>query len=412
MRSKMFLNEFLKIKLLLVFILLFYKVADFCAPKLHGGQVLKNCGYVLSRDMHAIKGAEVEKVVLYSKKCENSDEKIIRNGVLLKRKKAKGTVLICHGFTCDKNDIGFLRYMFKDYNCMTFDFRAHGENIDGQCCTLGKHEAYDVTAAAKFLRGHPDLQGKPILVYGFSMGSVASIEAQAKDRSLFDAMILDCPFDSAENVIKQGLDNKKISIFGHEFNIPGKRILQKYVFHPYVQSFIKVLLCAVQKLNYRNIKTLIHPVNPSESIKKISIPCLFIYCKNDEKISINSIKSVYYNAASRYKKLWITNGRRHFDSFFYNPEKYTERIRKFTSKVIAGTIYKKCKHKIVEDVESGDQLKTTLEIGDIEHITKRGPLDGLTMSPLQAQFARSLPKERTRQDKLVLGRDNMEDDNE
>ncbi|MFC1841917.1 alpha/beta hydrolase [Candidatus Dependentiae bacterium] len=355
-----------KIKWVLLAAVLLYKFADFCSPQ------AKSYGYIVSRRAGITEGAQVEKVALYSKKSDSSDQKIIRNGVLLKRDGAKGTILFCHGFTCDKDDIGFLRYMFKDYNCMTFDFRAHGENAEGQCCTLGKNEAYDVIAAARFLRAHPDLQGVPLLVYAFSMGAVASIEAQAKDNSLFDGMVLDCPFDSAENVIKQGLDNKKISIFGYEFHVPCRQILKKYVFHPYIQSFVKTLLKTFSKFGSDNIKTFICHIQPSESIKKISVPCFFIHCKNDEKISIESIKTVYYNAGSKYKKLWITNGRKHFDSFFYNPEKYEERVVKFVGKVVSGAMDKKYKHKIVEEMSDRPALNTALEVGEVKTINKEG----------------------------------------
>jgi len=360
MYSKLF-----KIKIALLAIILFYKVADICAPR------LDNYGDVVLRDTKAMKDAEVERVVLYSRKSAHCTEKIIRHGILLKRKGAKGTVLFCHGFTCNKYDVGFLRYLFKDLNCMTFDFRAHGENTDCQCCTLGKNEAYDVIAAAKFLRSHPDLKDKPILVYGFSMGAVASIEAQAKDSSLFDAMILDCPFGSAENVVKRGLNNKKLSIFGCEFHIPGRRILQKYIFHPYVQSFVKAFLRAIAHLDSRSINIFISPLKPSESIKKIDAPCLIIHCKNDEKISVDSIKTVYYNARSKYKKLWITNGRNHYDSFFYNPEKYAQKVRSFANKVITGIIHKKNKHKIVEDESNECGVQTLLNIGPVKSIKSK-----------------------------------------
>jgi len=328
-------------------------------------------GCIMSVDENRIKGSTVENVLLYCKKNCKSDKRITRKGILVKRKDAKGTIIFCHGFTCDKNDIGFLRYIFPDYNCMAFDFRAHGDNTEGQFCSFGKHEAFDVKAAAKFLRQYPELKDKPILVYGFSMGAVAAIEAQSKDSSLFDAMILDCPFDSAENVIKRGLDNKKISLFGFQFHIPGRTILQKYVFHPYIQSFVQAVLKAVAQLGEKNIDTFMCPLHPIESVKKVKVPCLFIHCKKDEKVSVDAIKSIYYNAASKYKKLWITNGRRHFDSFFYNPEKYAYRLKKFADKAVGGILQKKYKHKIIED-QDVDLVRSLLNVGKVKTIKKGG----------------------------------------
>jgi pimeloyl-ACP methyl ester carboxylesterase len=320
----------------------------------------------------------MEKVTLYCQKSDNSDEKIIRKGILSKPKNPKANVVLCHGFTCDKNDIGFMRYMFKDCNCLTFDFRAHGENIDGQFCTLGKNEAYDVRAAFDFLKAHPATKGLVNIVYAFSMGSVSAIEAQARFGHLYDAGIFDCPFDSTENVISRGLDNKKITLFGYEFDIPGKIILRKYLFHPYVQSFVKAMLTCAEQLNGKSVNTFVCPVCTAESIKKVDVPSLFILCKNDEKISIDNIKSIYYNSPARYKKLLLTEGKKHFGSFFNNPEVYAEKIENFVSKVISGQLYLKNKHKIVEEPTEIEDIKGSIEIVDNKKIKDIDKLKGAT----------------------------------
>ncbi len=318
----------------------------FSATECHEGG---NCGTIISRDESAIKGVTVENVMIYPKKMANSQEKIMRRAILFKREDAPATVLISHGFMCTKEDIAFLRSLFPSCNSMIFDMRAHGEDIEGQFCTFGRDEALDVTAAAKFLRQHPDLKGKPLILYGFSMGAVASIEAQAQDKSLFDAMILDCPFDASENIIKRGLDHMKVSIFGYEFTIPGRSVLEKYVFHPYVQSFVKMVLKAVARLDSKSIKTFMYPVFPAESIKSVSVPLFFIHCKNDEMVPLEAVKMVYNNAGSQYKKLWVTNGRRHYDSYFTNPELYAARVDRFTQKIIDGDLVGIHKNRIIED---------------------------------------------------------------
>jgi len=261
-----------------------------------------------------VKGGIVERVKLYPKAEVGSDKRIVRNGILMRYKNAKATVLICHGFMCDKHDVGLLRRLFPrgQYNLMTFDFRAHGDNRKGQYCTFGKNEALDVIAAGSFLRNHPDLKNKPLFVYGFSMGASSAIEAQAK-KPLFDAMILDCPFDSSEKAIKRALNSLKMSLFGYEFDLPGRQFLQKYAFHPYVQSFIKAMFKAVANFDTHNIQINLRPVRPYLSAKKISAPCFFIHCKKDEKIPIPAVKTIFNNVTGP-KRLWITNGRRHFDS--------------------------------------------------------------------------------------------------
>lgn len=297
-----------------------------------------------------IDGAIVEQVLLSSRTSDASSTSLKRKALLIRYPNAIGTVVMCHGFMCDKRDQGFLRQLFTHgpYNIISFDFRAHGELSENQICTLGRDEAHDVIAAAKFVRNYQPLQGKPVFVYAFSMGAVAAIEAQARDGSLFDAMILDCPFDSSENLLKRLLQGVKFSIFGYEFGLPSCAILEKYAFHQCVQSFIKKILELWGNLETRNIVMHICPVNTVESIKKISVPVFFINCKNDSKVSIAAIKDIYENSNSDYKLLWVTNGRRHFDSFFYYPEKYMKLVRLFLED------YFKQKNKYQQIIEDED----------------------------------------------------------
>lgn len=315
-------------------------------------------GVVLAQEDSFMPGVTIEQVALNVPDHLNSENRIIRFGRLVRHPQAKGTILICHGFMCDKFDVGFLRQMFPQgsYNFMTFDFRAHGESACGQQCTFGRDEACDVITAAKFLKSHPDLQNKPLIVYGFSMGAVSSIEAQAIDSSLFDAMILDCPFDSCENVIKRNLSNLQFTFLGYDFTMPACELLQKYAFHPYVQSLIKNILKTVSNLDTKNIDVRMYPTNPAESIQKITVPCFFIHCKNDEKVAASAVKNVYEGAGTDYKVLWLTNGRRHFDSYFYNPEKYVEMLRTFLDKVVDGSLKNMKFNKIVEDPDESLSL--------------------------------------------------------
>lgn len=296
-----------------------------------------------------LKGGLLEQVAFYPKEDAASDKRIMRKGLLLKYKDAKATVLICHGFMCDKFDVGLLRGMFEPgtYNVMTFDFRAHGECVEGQTCTFGKNEAQDVIAAAEFIKNQPELKDKPLFAYSFSMGAVSCIEAQAQ-RPLFDGMILDCPFDSSENVIKRGLSNLKISLCGYTFDIPGRAYLEKHAFHPYVQSLIKVTLKAVAKFDSRNINTNICPCSPVESARRITVPCLMIHCKQDEKVPIAAGRAVY-DALQGPKKFWATNGRHHCDSYFYNPEGYASAVNGFLEAGVRGTLTQVLKGEVVED---------------------------------------------------------------
>ena len=320
--------------------------------------VIENAyGSVIPEKTKTADGIIVEHVMLYPQEGYNSSKKITRNGILVRNSEAQATILVCHGFMCDRHDVGMLRRVFKkkQFNVMTFDFRAHGQESDGQYCTFGRDEALDVIAAAQFLRKHPDLKDKPLFAYGFSMGAVSAIEAQALESKLFDAMILDCPFDSSEKVIQAGLEGLKCSIFGYEFELPGRDFLQKYAFHPYVQVLVKSVLKTVSQMDASGVSTNFCPLYPAESVKNITIPLFFIHCKNDQKVSVDQVRQVYEGAAG-YKRLWLTNGRRHYDSFFYNPEKYIEQVRQFYNQVISGDIYQMPQEIVIEDKEEDDHL--------------------------------------------------------
>jgi pimeloyl-ACP methyl ester carboxylesterase len=288
-----------------------------------------------------------EPVVFYARQSVNSDKKIARRGEVYINPEAEANVLICHGFMCDRMDISFLHLMFKDYNSMTFDFRAHGEDIEEQSCTFGRDEAYDVIAAVEFIKSHPKLKGKPLIVYGFSMGAVASIIAQAQDKSLFNAMILDCPFESSDKLLERVLSQLKINVFGYEVLVPCS-FLKNYIYRPYVQSFLKEMLKTLSKVDSTQVNTAIAPVYPEEAIKYVSVPCFFIGCVNDDKATEGAVTTVY-NGAQGFKRLWITDGRRHYDSVFFRIDDYFYKVNKFIKNYMTDSFKKKKQEKIIKD---------------------------------------------------------------
>ncbi len=315
---------------------------------------------VFDKQYKYLDGGSIEPVSFYAKENEEATKLILRQGLLFKQPHARATIVVCHGFMCDKFDIGFIRRMlFPSYNVLMFDFRAHGEHIDpSHCCTFGRDEAYDVLGAVSYIKSREDIGSLPLIAYGFSMGAVAAIQAQSlhcqsckKDPShpLFNAMILDCPYDSSENVIKKGLENLKITLFGYTFYLPGRYLLQKYAFNPYVQTLLKALLKTISHMDATATNTYIYPLTPAESIKNISIPCFFIHCRNDEKVSVQAVKNVYEHAAG-YKRLWVTEGRRHFDSLFYYPEKYHYKVERFIDDVLNDRLAAKEQQKIIYDI--------------------------------------------------------------
>jgi pimeloyl-ACP methyl ester carboxylesterase len=342
------------------FVMLFF-VCGHCVIVAQISPVLPDA-IILDHQKKYLDGGSMEYITFYSQRGE-SGQIIPRHGILVKKPKAKATILVCHGFMCNKFDIGFLRRMlFPDYNVMMFDFRAHGEHIEpDHCCTFGRDEALDVAGAVSYVRSRDDIKDLPLIAYGFSMGAVAAIQAYAdafesssgntQPKQLFDALVLDCPYDKSENILRRCMDHLKITLFGYSFEIPGRKYLEKYAFNPYVQSFIKTILKTVAHMDATATNTYIYPISPSDSIKKITVPCFIIHCYNDEKVTVQAAHNLYDSAAG-YTRLWITKGRHHFDSIFFNPDKYAYKINNFIKQVLSGDISKKKQQKkVVSDIK-------------------------------------------------------------
>lgn len=278
-----------------------------------------------------------EAVTFYVLNDERSNEQIARHGILVTRPGAKATIVIMHGYTSGKTDMGGLRLLFTKYNLFLFDFRAHGEDVEGQASTFGYNEVYDVFAAVDFLKTRPETKELPLIGYGFSMGAATTIEAQARDPKLFDALILDCPFDSSDNIIRRGLDRVlgriQVPFFEYTFQMPGKEWLQKYAFHPYVQPILFFLLRVFAGMDATRVPTTPMPIKPIESVRSITVPLLFIACYADDRVPADAIAGIYANAAG-YKRLWVTKGVRHYGSVFNNPELYQHVVSHFIERVL------------------------------------------------------------------------------
>lgn len=291
----------------------------------------------LAHAVSLLDAAKEQEVMLYAPCHPGSSELIGRKGVLVTRPGATATVIVMHGYTSNRVDTGLMRLIFPRYNLLLFDFRAHGEHTYGQRSTLGHEEVYDVFAAVDFIRLHKETSGLPIIGYGFSMGAATAIEAQSIDPTLFSALILDCPFDSSYKLVSRGMDKVigkiRIPLIGIEFELPGRSLVERYAFNEYVQPVILFILKAFASMDSSLIPTTPKPIDPSESIKKIQVPCFFITCVADEVVPFDAVFEDYQNKVG-FKWLWLTNGERHFGSVFNNPELYKELVDGFTQLVL------------------------------------------------------------------------------
>ena len=106
----------------------------------------------------------------------------------------RGVVVLGHGYASCKSDLlhearGFHRLGFA---AVLVDFRGSGDST-GHAVTLGVREAADLAAAVRWAEArHP---GRPVVLYGFSMGSAAVLRAVAGHGLTPTAVVLEAPFD-------------------------------------------------------------------------------------------------------------------------------------------------------------------------------------------------------------------------
>lgn len=299
----------------------------------------------VKKHMHEFK---VSQISFESKESDTSDKMLTRKGFLTIRPNALGTVIYCHGYTSSKHESFFFKTFLPNFNALAFDFRAHGELADDQHSTIGGDEIYDVLAAVEFVKSQPELKDKPIIGFGFSMGAVSLLRAQARWPNLFDMLILDSPFDSGYECMSQGLDNiMTFKLFGRIYHLPGKSLVLKSLYSERLSPLVKYFFKLVTGFNPNQIPTKFVHVAPIESAQNIKIPCLFFACIKDKKVPVDAVRRLYNAVDSPFKRMWITQGVKHCSAYLTNPEVYWYKINKFVKKVLEKDM--KVKEKIVDE---------------------------------------------------------------
>ena len=187
---------------------------------------------------------------------------------LIKTNNPQGAVVLFHGRGTSKSSLLEQAHIFNslNYDALLVDFRGSG-NSSGNTNTVGFKEGEDVTLAVNYIR---ELNAdKPIILYGVSMGSAAILRAIAESQVKPDAIILELPFASLLNAVKNRL---KIS------NIPS-----------FVMGELVVFWGSIQ----HQFNGFSH--NPIDYARAVDCPTLILSSDRDPLVNVDEVQQIHNN---------------------------------------------------------------------------------------------------------------------
>lgn len=179
---------------------------------------------------------------------------------------AKGCVALFHGYTGNKDKLITEADNFRQlgYSVLLVDFAGNGGS-DGNQCTVGYREAFDVAAAFRFLQQQTPTT--PVCLYGISMGAVAILRAQSELGIQPTASIIECPYGSL-------LETTQIRF--HSMGVPDFPLANLLVFWGGVQNGFWPF-----KMNSR------------EFARRVTAPTLLLYGLDDARVTRQETDEIF-----------------------------------------------------------------------------------------------------------------------
>lgn len=189
---------------------------------------------------------------------------------------SRGTVLLCHGYGAEKSDmLDRAEVMLKlGYNVLIPDFSGSG-TAEGNQCTIGFKEAAQVQSCISYLQQKGE---QHIVLFGTSMGAAAIMKAMQDYRPKVSALILECPFGSMRQTVKN-----RFAMMG----VPSFPLSDLLVFWGGVQN------------GFNAFKH-----NPEDYAKSIDIPVLLMCGAKDDRVTRSEIEQIYKNLAGEKRVIF------------------------------------------------------------------------------------------------------------
>ena len=218
---------------------------------------------------------------------------------------AKRTIVLVHGWrSAWYRDFAGIAEDLHDggANLLFIEQRAHGES-EGEYISYGLMERYDVAdwacRAAEFAGS-----ALPMYLFGVSMGASTVMMASALHPAGVVAVVEDCGYTSAYTMFTEQLEK----IFG----------LPEFPVMPCVDLVSRFKMgCALSD------------ANPLESVRRASLPMLFIHGDGDQLVPYGMMQELYDASSATKKEALTVIGAGHASSKAADPEKYFQKIFSF-----------------------------------------------------------------------------------
>jgi alpha-beta hydrolase superfamily lysophospholipase len=225
-------------------------------------------------------------------------------GWYVPREEARGLVLLFHGYGASMGNLLAEARGFHElgYACFLLDFRASGGSA-GATTTIGYREADDVARAVAYARAR--WPGRPLILFGQSMGSAAVLRAVGELGVEADACVLECPFDRMLNAVK---------VRFRAFGLPAFPCAHLLLFWGGVQHGFN---------GFRH--------NPAEYARAVRCPVLLLNGSADSRVGRDQIGAVYDNLVGP-KALHVFDGLGHQSYAARRPGEWKVVVGRFLDK--------------------------------------------------------------------------------
>lgn len=204
-------------------------------------------------------------------------------------------------------------FVREGWTVLAFDARGHGETL-GKRPSFGHFERDDLLSIADWaLARWPAPEG--FVIHGESLGAASALQYAPLDPRL-DAVIADCPFSSAREILELRLGG---------LHLPA------------------ILVAPVTRIAGVLVKLLegwrIEEASPRRAITRTGLPIFFIHGLGDHYVPWSMSKTM---AAERRREapgalteLWLVPGARHAAVYLQNPAAYEARVLDFVERALA-----------------------------------------------------------------------------